>query len=325
MPNSRDITFDIMKGIGILLVLTAHFFSWNHPVLDKGITSFHMPMFFIVAGYFSKSFSSWSETKTQIKRYARRLLPAFVFTQAFIILWAILMALSKDEGWSNVIRQSLSLFWADPHGPATPWGTLTIGVIWFLMALFIAKCLLLPLSRLKGWAIPISIFGAIGAILLHQVFPHSIWCISVGLTGLPFLTLGWWFRTHRIPIWLIIICIICWVLAVLYSHLGMYDMEWDCYPIDFLGACGGTYCLYILSRLLSKLKFLPKVLAMLGIWSLAIMCFHNLELDCHLGNHVMALFPFEFPIWGKFAFRYLLTIAMAAVAVKTPVLKKVFA
>ena len=313
-----------MKGIGILLVLTAHYFSWNHPVLDKSITSFHMPMFFIVAGYFSKSFSSWKEARASVKKYAKRLLPAFVFTQVLIILWAVLMALTKDEGWNQAIRQTLSLFWADPHGPSTPWGTLTIGVIWFLVALFVAKCLLLLLSRTKGWAIPISIILAVWALLLHRMFPHSVWCISLGLMGLPFLTLGWWFRTHKIPVWFIVTCIICWVLAMIYSHIDMYEMEWDCYPIDFLGACGGTYCLYILSRLLSKLKFLPKVLAMLGIWSLAIMCFHDLELDCHLGNHLMALLPFSLPVWGSFAFRYLLTISMAAVAVNTPVVKKVF-
>ena len=324
MTKSRDITFDIMKGIGILLVITAHFFGWNNPVLDKGITSFHMPMFFIVAGYFSKSFTSWAETKTLVKKYARRLLPAFAFTQVFIILWAVLMALTQDEGWNQVIQQTLSLFWADPHGPATPWGTLTIGVIWFLVALFVAKCLLLLLSRIKVWAIPISIVLALGALFLHRVFPHSVWCISLGLMGLPFLTLGWWFRSHKIPVWLIMTCIICWVLAMFYSHIDMYEMEWDCYPVDFLGACGGTYCLYLLSKLLSKLHFLPKVLAILGIWSLAIMCFHDLELNCHLGNHFMALFPFEFPVWGKYVFRYLLTIAMAAVAVNTPVVKKVF-
>ena len=313
-----------MKGIGILLVITAHYFSWNQPLLDKVITSFHMPMFFLVAGYFSKSFSSWGETTIQVKRYARRLLPAFVLTQVLIVLWAVLMALTKEDGWDQVIRQLLSLFWADPHGPNTPWGTLTIGVIWFLVALFVAKCILLPLSKVGVWAIPISISLAVGAIVLHRLLPHSIWCISVGLTGLPFLTLGWWFRTHKIPVWIIVICIICWILAILFSHLGMYDIEWDCYPIDFLGACGGTLCLYLLSKLLSRLKVLPRLFAVLGVWSLAIMCFHNLEIDCHLGNHVMALFPFTLPVWGKFVFRYILTIAMAAIAVKTPVLKKVF-
>ncbi len=322
--SQRDITFDIMKGIGILLVITAHFFSWNHPILRKCISSFFMPMFFIVAGYFSKSFSTRHEAIIQIRKYARRLLSAFAFTQILLILWAILLTVTKETGWNPVIKQTLSLFWADPHGPITPWGRLTIGVIWFLVALFVAKSILLPLSKIGVWAIPVSITLAIGAILLHRVFPYSIWCVSIGLTGLPFLTLGWWFRTHKIPKWLIIICVICWFLAIRFSHLEMYDIEWDCYPIDFLGACGGTLCLYFLSKLLSKLNVLPRVFAVLGVWSLAIMCFHNLELDCHLGNHIMALFPFTLPVWGKFVFRYLLTIAMAAIAVKTPVLKKVF-
>ena len=325
MTKERDITFDIMKGIGILLVITAHFFSWNHPWLDKVITSFHMPMFFLVAGYFSKPFTTWHEAGTQMKRYARRLLPAFVFTEIIIILWSVLMVWTGAEGWNEVIRRSLSLFWADPHGPVTPWGTLTIGVVWFLVALFVAKCLLLPLSRLKGWAIPVSIVLAVGAILVHRIYPHSIWCFSLALTALPFLTIGWWVRSHRIPVWLIVVCILGWVGAILYSHLGMYDMEWDCYPLDFVGACGGTYCLYLFSKFMGRyIPVLPRAFAILGVWSLAIMCFHDLETHCHLGNHIMALFPFALPVWGKYVFRYLLTIAMAGFAVHTPVLKKVF-
>ena len=323
--KQRDATFDIMKGIGILLVITAHFFSWNHPILGRSITSFHMPMFFIVAGYFSKSFSSWSETSSSIKKYACRLLPAFIFTQVAIILWAILMELVKNDGWNPVIRQTLSLLWADPNGPVTPWGRLSLGVIWFLVALFNAKCYLLLLSRLKVWAIPLSIVLAFCALLLHRVFPISIWSITIGLTALPFLTIGWWARSHKIPIWFIVVCVACWIIAIIYSHLVMYDMDWGCYPLDFLGACGGSFCLYYFSKLLSRyLHILPKIFAALGVWSLAIMCFHNLELDCHLGNHFMALFPMDLPVWGKYVFRYLLTIALAAVAVKTPLLKKVF-
>ena len=326
MDKTREITFDIMKGIGILLVITAHFFSWNHPLLGRAITSFHMPMFFLVAGYFSKSFSSWSDVRSCVKRYGRRLLPAFVFTQVLIILWAVLMALTQSEGWDPVIRESLSLFWADPYGPNTSWGTLSIGIIWFLLALFVSKCLLLVLSKIGAWAIPVSIVLSFGAYLLFRVFSHSIWCLSLGLIALPFVTLGWWFKAHKVPAWFVIVCIACWVAAVLFSKLDMYEMEWGCYPLDFIGALGGTYVLYLICKLLSRYShILSKALAILGVWSLAIMCFHDLETHCHLGNHVMALFPVELPVWGKYVFRYLLTIAMAAIAVKTPMLKKVFA
>jgi len=295
-------------------------------VLGRVITSFHMPMFFIVAGYFTKTPVSRQEIGPSVRKFARRLLPAFVFTQVALILWAVLMHLTKGEGWDSVLRQTLSLFWADPHGPETPWGRLSLGVIWFLAALFISKSILLCMTGLKSWAIPLSLLPAVAAVLLHKVFPYSIWCISLTMTALPFVTLGWWLRTHPLPIWAQLICIAGWIAAIIWSNLDMYGFIWKCYPLDFIGACGGTFCLYWLSRLLNRyLKPLSAILSVLGIWSLAIMCFHNLEIDCHLGNHVMALFPFTFPVWGKYLFRYLLTIAMAAAAVKLPVLKKIFA
>ncbi len=323
--KQRDATFDIMKGIGILLVITAHFFSWDHPVLGRFINSFHMPMFFIVAGFFSKSFTTAEEVKPIIKKYAKRLLPAFAFTQIIIILWAVLMAFTKEGGSYPIIRETLSLFWADPHGLNTPWGQLSIGVIWFLVALFLAKTILLLLSRLKGYAISISIALAIGAVLLHRVFPYSIWCISVGLTALPFVTIGWWFRTHTIPTWFLVICILCWIAAILFSHLVMYDLEWGCFPIDFLGACGGSFCLFFLSKFINnRIRGLGQVLAILGIWSLAIMCFHDLEMYCRLSNHFLGLFNISLPIWGKYVFRYFFTIAMAGAAVNLPIVKRVF-
>ncbi len=319
-------TFDVMKGIGILLVITDHFFNWNHPILGRVINSFHMPLFFIIAGYFSRPFTTIEDAKRCIRKYAKRLLPAFVLTQVFIILWDVLMAVSESKGWGPVIRESLTLFWADPHGPQTPWGQLSIGVVWFLLALFLAKCALLFISRLGGYAIPISILLALGAVMLYRVFPYSIWCISIGFTALPFVTLGWWFRTHIVPKWVIVSCIGCWIAALCFSHLVMYDFEWGCFPLDFLGACGGTFCVLLLSRLIcSKTAPAARLFATLGIWSLAIMCFHDIETHCHIGNHVMALIPVSFPVWTKYLFRYVLTIAVAAIAVRLPLIKKVFA
>lgn len=321
----RAAEFDIMKGIGILLVITAHFFGWNHPWMSKIINSFHMPMFFIVAGYFSKSFSSWDETWSNIKKYARRLIPAFVFTQLCIIGWCILMVFTKEGDWSTVIRESLSLLWADMKGPETPWGKLSIGVIWFLMALFVSKSVLLVISKFKGWAIPISLALSIGSLLISSVFPYSIWCISIGLIALPFVTIGWWVKEHQIPSWLKIGIVVCWIAQICFSELAMYDYDWGCYPLDVLGACGGTYCLYMICKWISNhFKITTKSFAYLGICSLAIMCFHDIEMYCHLGNHVIALIPISFPKWAYYVFRYILTITLAMVAIKTPLIKRLF-
>ena len=44
----RDQTWDIVKGIGILLVIINHIMGF--PI----ISMFHMPLFFIASGYFAK-------------------------------------------------------------------------------------------------------------------------------------------------------------------------------------------------------------------------------------------------------------------------------
>ena len=49
----RDIRFDIMRGVGIILMMLGHI-----PVdgfAYRWIYSFHMPMFFILSGLFTKN------------------------------------------------------------------------------------------------------------------------------------------------------------------------------------------------------------------------------------------------------------------------------
>ena len=69
--KERDATFDIMKGIGILLVMTCHFYGWNHPWLAQVILSFHMPLFFFVAGYFSKAYVDVSTSWEHVKHFSK--------------------------------------------------------------------------------------------------------------------------------------------------------------------------------------------------------------------------------------------------------------
>ena len=81
MENKRDITFDVMKGIGILLMLVAHwpkFPQWVH----HSISSFLMPMYFMVAGYFSKPVVDCAKS---LKKSALRLLLPYVFTQFLLM------------------------------------------------------------------------------------------------------------------------------------------------------------------------------------------------------------------------------------------------
>lgn len=325
MNGQRNQTFDIMKGIGILLMMSCHYFGWNHPWLARTIDSFHMPMFFIVAGYFSKLNSTVSSAKRLIGKYCNRLIGPFAVTELLLAMWAILLVFTKDGNWNTVINKLLSIFWADPYGLQTQFGQLRIGVTWFLISLLIGKVLLIPLSRLNNWSIPISMFLAYGAILLHRVFPYSIWCLSLGLTALPFIAIGWWVRNRELPLWVGIILIISWVLSILFSKMNMYGMDYGCYPLNVMGACGGTYFLYYISKLIeSHTKNIAHFLSILGIFSLTVVCAHYLEIETHMTNHICALIPLAIPICLKWLLRYLVTFGIAYAFIKMPYLKKVF-
>lgn len=47
--KERNITLDIMKGIGIILMVIGH--SGCPPFLKNFIYTFHMPLFFMISGY----------------------------------------------------------------------------------------------------------------------------------------------------------------------------------------------------------------------------------------------------------------------------------
>lgn len=323
--KQRDITFDVMKGIGILMMLLGHVYETRGTV-GHFVYTFHMPMFFIVAGYFSKTCNEVGNVRDTIKKYAKRLCLPYLFVMLITLAWFIFFGATKGE-WGCAIRETLSLFWAEPTPLPTPFGNIGIGVVWFVLALFWAKCLLLILGRWEQLMLPISLLFALAAIALHGVFPYIPWCILMGFTALPFVCIGWYARHNSIPLWIKIVCVTAWILTIVLKStaIDMYSYTWGCFPLNILGACGGTYCLCLLSRWIAKhTKLTARIFAQLGVLSLAIMCFHCFELTSHMGNHIRVLLGLELPIWAFYLFRYALTILLAIAAIHTPKLKKLF-
>lgn len=326
MATERDLTFDIMKGIGILLVLLGH--TWGIPeYLHQAIFSFHMPMFFIVAGYFSKSYHQVNDKLKTIKKYFRRLVVPFLFTSLLFIIFFVLLSVAKND-WNIAIRSFCSVFHADIIGLETPFGRLAIGVMWFLLALFWSKVFLLYITKYPKYTLLISFGLSIGALLLHKVLPYSIWCLSISLVALPFVAIGWWLRNYKvtIPIYIKIFLVVCWVYVIIKMIVvDMYEYRWDFYPLNLLGALGGTYALYAISLFINKkLKYTAKVLSYLGFISLAIVCFHNLELDTNLRSRLLAFIPIQPSYEFKVMFSYIITIIMAVGATKLPVLRNIY-
>ena len=89
MGKIRDITFDIAKGIGIVLVVIGHYIPDNAPSWYIGFVSFvyhfHMPLFFMIAGFFYER----SIKKVGYWRFVRSKFERLMFPY-FILSWAII-------------------------------------------------------------------------------------------------------------------------------------------------------------------------------------------------------------------------------------------
>lgn len=70
--HQRDYTIDIMKGITILLMIYAHISDTE--IINRIIFSFHMPLFFVLGGYFAKEVCDWRGLWQCTRKNARRLL-----------------------------------------------------------------------------------------------------------------------------------------------------------------------------------------------------------------------------------------------------------
>ncbi|MBQ1702770.1 MAG: acyltransferase family protein, partial [Prevotella sp.] len=125
-----------MKGIGIIAVIIGHMGSVSIIPFHIFIFSFHMPLFFIIAGYFFKPNNNFIN---KFKRDFSRLVIPYLFTASILVVFNILQSFIGEEKKPDVITIGIiSALFGSGAGHFSPiWGNLpAIGAIWFLLALF---------------------------------------------------------------------------------------------------------------------------------------------------------------------------------------------
>jgi fucose 4-O-acetylase-like acetyltransferase len=322
VKGDRDITFDILKGFGILLMLCGHYWPgshWAHQV----IYSFHMPLFFLVAGYFSKPVTQGGAGHT-IKKNAKRLLLPFVATQLLLVAWGGIQAMAKHDV-SYVLKPSLSLLWGSCDVLDSQWGLIYVGPMWFLPALFWAKtafeCLA---SKLREWTLLlVCVIVSVASMVLH-VFTNSPWCLLQGLSCLTFVAMGYLAKQKLFPRWTYWIALLCWPVAIVFSSIEVADCTYHLYPLDVLGACGGTLFVWWWSSKVTKIGALSRVLAWFGVNSMLILCFHNFEWFSSISYSVTAHIPFDVQGNWMILLRFSLTLVLVFLAIYTPFVRDVY-
>lgn len=160
MGKKRITYFDMVKGLAIILVVLGHIEYISDP-LRIWISSFHMPVFFVVSGmlirYKDEASAGLSDS---VKKKARGILiPYFWFSVLYFFIDII-----------NVFRCEITsvTFTRDIVDSLTGYG---VSVLWFLPALFLSEVFFLFLTKkLKPYiSIPLIVILAIASYLVQQL------------------------------------------------------------------------------------------------------------------------------------------------------------
>ena len=137
---NRENWADYVKALAIWMMVFAHANLSNESISDF-IGTFHMPVFFLISGYFDKGNKDiWNVVKKNVKTI---LIPYFFFSIcAFSICW-ISPTVHPElypgiDSWWDIYKAALiGMFLMDDQ--VTSYSFMPLGPLWFLAAMFIVR------------------------------------------------------------------------------------------------------------------------------------------------------------------------------------------
>lgn len=305
-----------MKGIAIILMVVGHWSflpSWG----VKWIYSFHMPLFFILAGYFHKV---TSDHRGLALKSARRLLIPYFVTAVIVLVYEVLSA------WQNHNLQIMTdHLWAILYASGAHHSSLyganfpNIGPTWFLFALFWCKLAgNFFLEKKLNYLLIVVI--ALMATALDYYLIHLPLAILPGLSALTFFVIGYVVKQYGLPLWLALVCVLSWPFAAEFAKAYIGTCTYSFYPLAVSGACGGTLVVYFLSKQMERLSFLSAPMSWMGKNSLTILCFHVIWMNCHLAGKFVPSEKWYVLALAEMAF----IIVCTYISSRIPVTRKIF-
>lgn len=183
---------DIAKGIAILLMVIGHELPMTS-LIRMVIFSFHMPLFFILSGFTSRTVTSW----TEIKRRVPRLLQIWCLAAIMIFLYELECVILQQTSFIQALHLSLlGIFWGSNIG-----SLVSPGVMWFLFVFAWAKFLfeVCQLIFKKNQFIlgPLVLLSAYVAYLVsqHMWLPQAFDIVPIAIL---FMWFGYLLKTRNV-------------------------------------------------------------------------------------------------------------------------------
>ena len=306
--NLHRITeIDIMKGIAILCVMIGHT-CWI-PCIRTFIYSFHIPLFFLVSGYFAKTYHTDNDDfKGFVSRNAKQLLIPYLVLACFSALYALVLSFMQGD-FRILVRDMIRYFIAMDKTWDNTLFDQWVTPAWFLPALFWARLFFWELSRTGKWFLPLCAVLSISMILIHPYVPTPL-CLGRGVEALVFMALGRAYRQYRCPLWIKVVAIGCWIGSMFLGRIDLCGFCFHCIPIDIVGSCGGTLFVLLLAKGINRTHGKP-FFAWCGKNSLLILCAHTMLYDINILHCAIKKLPFRIPETMYYDCKHLVTLCAA--------------
>lgn len=319
MQTKRLQFIDVAKGIAILLMIAGH--SGIPTEAVRFIHSFHVPLFFIVTGYFT----SIKPYKEILKKGWIQLLRPYVFTIVLVIVFFGFLQVSE-----NLILHKpycLQTFKDLSMGLVTGEN---VGPIWFLVTLFWAKIFLEFILRFEKYTPALAVSGTTVAYLLLVNGTSIPWYVLQGMEATIFLYVGTLLRKYAIFSYSTSLINVFVISVAIYFSASTAFLAFDkSFPLLLLNVVTATVisivvienCL-ILEQYKNKsyiTKYVFTVLGYIGRNTLVILCFHAIDMYINLWKflHIENLYLY-------LSLRLILTCMIPLVIGYVPVLNIVY-
>lgn len=309
--NSKRIEFiDLAKGIAILLVIIGHcYWVKEFPIVKKVIYSFHMPLFFIISGFFSKKLPLIESIVKHSKAYLLPLVVTSLIALALIVVGDIF----RCESVLNSINSWIKIMFT-MRGNQDALVVPMITPLWFLMALFYGSTIYSQLLRIdKSSQCFFSVCGLCLVSALNASSIHLPLMIEEGVLSVLFLWIGRCLRDLEFiqlrPISKLgyLSLLLIWVVSIHYGPFHFKTISFGHLYITLFGAIAG-------SMIILKLCYCIKGKirgGWLGRNTLNVLCGHVISF-----NVLKAVgFRWEDIILPNFAMIFVETIVMILMAI----------
>lgn len=255
--NQRFGDIDLLRFFGIVLMIMGHI--WFGQTFDKWIHAFHMPLWFIISGFFSN-------TDRSIKEYLVKKLKALILPYvSFSLLYEIVYSFGGGKQWLGLIF---------PNSIEVPLN----GALWFLPALFFVDTVCFIILKLLGntpGSILIALLSTAGFFIPMQL-PFSF---DSALVGMGFYLLGRYVKKYDTKLQHMINLPIAMVLLLGFSAISIFVNEYvnlrtktySIFPLFWIDALVITYALLVIARWLDSKLDLP-LMKEIGKESLIYVC-----------------------------------------------------